>query len=314
MPKKPRGAAPVADLAEQARRLGGPIFDYSLTTPNADILRYYHPYPEHLANYDRVYRSSTRLAELAAYENRPLGHFMRFLDALGIDRICVKARDLETTFGLKIPNETVAKLVRAFPGRVIGFAGADPHKGMAAVRELERAVRTLGLRGLNLQLYEHKLPANDKKLYPLYAKACELDIAVNVHVSINFSTRSLMAYGNPAHLDEVAVDFPELRLVAGPPGWPWVEELVGVAWRHPNVYIAIESVRPALLAKRNSGYEPLFAYGNGVLSDKVIFGSGWPLIPLRRTIQEMMALPWKPEVLPLLFRENGLRALGLSPR
>lgn len=289
------------------------IFDYSVTPPVKEILEHYHPYPPHLANYDRIYKKSTEQSETAQFTSRPFADFLRFLDEVGVGQIVVKARDIESTFGLKIPNETVASLVRAHPDRVVGIAGADPHKGMQAVRELEHAVRNLGLRGLNLQLYELKLPANDKKLYPLYAKCVELGVVLNIHVSANFSTQIPLAYGHPLALDEVAVDFPELRIIASPPGWPWVHELIAVAWRHPNVYIGLSSLRPAILGKAGSGYEPFVTYGNSVLQDKLIFGSGWPLLPLRRSLAEMRALPWRPEVLPKILGGNARRALGLDP-
>jgi predicted TIM-barrel fold metal-dependent hydrolase len=290
------------------------VLDYSVTPPVKEILQHYHPYPPHLANYNRIYERATAASqsESEQFLDRPFGDFLRFLDGLGIDRIVVKARDIESTFGLKIPNEAVAELVRAHPSRVIGIAGADPHKGMRAVRELEHAVTRLGLRGLNLQLYELKLPANDKKIYPLYAKCVELGVMVNVHVSANYSTEIPLAYGHPLNLDEVAVDFPELRIVASPPGWPWTHELIAVAWRHPNVYIALSSLRPSILGKAGSGYEPLFVYGNGVLRDKMIWGSGWPLLSLKRSLDEMRRLPWKPDVLPKVLGANAERALGLA--
>ena len=214
------------DVAELLEAIGGPIYDFSLTPPNPEILQYYHPYPEHLANYNRVYQSSSEKSELDDFEGKPLSDFMDFLSGSGVDKCSIKARDLETTFGMKIPNANIADLVHQFPDRVIGFAGIDPYKGMNGVRELEYCVTSLGLRGLNLQLYELLMPANDKKLYPLYAKCCELNIPVNVHMSINFSTKSLMKYGHPLSLDEVAVDFPELVLIAGPPGWPYFIKLL----------------------------------------------------------------------------------------
>ncbi|QEX23572.1 amidohydrolase [Hypericibacter adhaerens] len=285
------------------------IFDYSITAPTEELVASYHPYPPHLANYERVYRNSTDHGELALFRGKPLAKFFEFLDSQGIGRICVKARDIRTTFNLTIPNEAVASLVADYPDRVVGFAGADPHRGKIAVTEFEHAIRKMGLRGLNLQLYELKLAANDRKIYPLYEKCVELNVPVNVHVSINFSTKSLMRYGHPLALDEVAVDFPDLRIIAGPPGWPWVQELIGVAWRHPNVYIAIESVRPNLLLKQNSGYEPLLTYGNSVLGDKIIFGSGWPLLPLARTVQEARSLPLKPANMRGFLADNAQRAV-----
>ena len=293
--------------------IGGPLFDFAVTTPNKEMLQHYHPYPEHLNNYHRIYKSkSTGSAESDRFKNRPLDEFLNFMTENGIGKLCVKARDIEETFGLRIPNEEVASLVTDFPDRIVGFAGVDPNKGMRAVQDLDYAVRELGLCGLNIQLYENKLCADDKKMYPVYAKCSELGIPINIHCSVNFSTSTLMKYGHPLALDEVAVDFPDLNIIVSPPGWPWVEELIGVAWRHPNVYIGLTAVSPRLLAKPGSGYESLFTYGNGVLQDKMIFGSSWPLLPLDRYIKEFLSLPWKPEVLPKVLRENGLKACRIS--
>jgi len=288
------------------------ILDYNITPPVESILKHYHPYPEHLQNYKRIYGKTSEKAESGRFEGKPLDVFLNFLDGLGITRFVVKARDIETTFGLKIPNESIAELVRSYPDRVIGIAGADPHKGSEAVRELDHAVRNLGLKGLNLQLYELKLIASDRKLYPLYEKCCELGVPINIHVSVNFANRISLKYGHPIHLDQVAIDFPDLTLIASPPGWPWVHELIAVAWRHPNVYIGLNSMRPKLLMKPGSGYEPLFTYGNGVLQDKMIFGSGWPLLPLEQTLSEIRSLPWRPQVLTKLLWDNAARVFGIA--
>ena len=96
----------------------------------------------------------------------------------------------------------------------------DPHKGYAAIKELQHAVEVLGMRGLNLQCFEHKMPMNDAKYYPLYAKCIELDIPVGLHASINFSTKTLMECGRPLALDEVMVHFPELRVGGDPARLP----------------------------------------------------------------------------------------------
>lgn len=294
-------------------RIGGPIFDYSVTTPYKELMKSYFPYPEHLNNYKRIYKeNSTGGMEADRFKDEPIETYLDFVSANGIGKLCIKARDIERTFGLRIPNETVAEFAQQFPDRIVAFAGVDPNKGMQAVSDLEHAVRVLGLTGLNIQLYENKLPADDKKMYPIYAKCCELGIPINLHCSVNFSTSSLIKYGTPLALDEVAVDFPDLTIIVSPPGWPWVHELIAIAWRHPNVYISISAVRPRLLAKAGSGYEPLFTYGNSVLQDKMIFASSWPLLPLQSYVEEFLSLPWKPEVLPKILRENGMRACGIS--
>ncbi len=260
-----------------ARRL----IDYSSKPPIAEAVL---AQAAHLQNYDRIYAQPASDAPQSA---DALAQYLATYDELDAQHVVVKARDLESTFGVKLANETVAAFCRDHGARYIGFAGVDPHKGMNAVRELEHAVKELGLRGLNLQCFEHKLAINDKLMYPLYAKCVELDIPVNIHCGINFSTHTTMAYGQPYLLDEVMVHFPELRVCAAPPGWPWVHELIGVAWKHPNLMIGLVFVKPKLLAVPNSGYEPLLQYGRTLLQDKIIFGSGFPRLSPFQALREI---------------------------
>lgn len=288
------------------------MIDYGSTPPLAQ----FNPKERaHLENYRRIYASSEKRS--GRNDDRKLGaealaEWFAMYDRVGAEHIVIKARDLESTFGLKIRNEDVAEFCKEHGPRVIGFAGVDPHKGMEAIRELEHAVKELGLRGLNIQCFENKLAINDKKLYPLYAKCIELGIPVNVHASINFSTRTEMHYGNPLALDEVMVHFPELKVIASPPGFPWVQELIGVAWRHANVHIGLVAVRPKYLGVQNSGYEPLLQYGNSVLQDKIIFGSAWPMQPVEQAVADIEALQLKDEVRKKWLGGNAARLLGLD--
>ena len=270
------------------------------------------PQNRHLANYRRVYAKSEARVEKPLSEKTALAKYLNTYERLGAKHVVVKARDNETTFGLKVKNEDVAAFCRKHGPRYIGFAGVDPHKGMAAVRELETAVRELGLRGLNLQCFELKLAINDKRMYPLYAKCVELDIPVNIHCGINFSTDSQMDYGRPAYLDEVMQHFPELRVCASPPGWPWIEELIGVAWRHANLHIGIVAVRPKLLALEDSGYRPLLAYGTKVLQDRILTGTAYPMQPLEQAYAEFADLPMPDAVRRKWLYGNAARFLGLA--
>ena len=262
----------------------------------------------HLARYREVYSKSEEAAEKLQGD---LAGYLSEYDKAGVSYVCVKARDLETTYGWRIRNEDVSAFCSEHGPRFIGFAGVDPDKGMTAVRELDHAIRNLGLRGLNLQCFEHKLPINDRKMYPLYAKCIELDVPVNIHCSINFATSTYMKYGHPMLLDEVMVDFPELRVCASPPGFPWVHELIGVAWRHPNVRIGLVAVRPKYLTVEGSGYEPLLQYGRTILKDRIIFGSAYPLGPIGRAVAEVEALPIDESVNRLWLHDNAKAFLRL---
>lgn len=283
-------------IIDYASRPPAPVFDQSKAA--------------HLANYRRVYASSESKAATGTGAST-MADYLAMYDRAGVRHVVVKARDVESTFGWRIRNEDVADFCRANGERFIGFAGVDPHKGMTAVRELEFAVRELGLRGLNLQCFEHKLAINDSRMYPLYAKCIELDIPVNIHCSINFSSVTLMEYGRPALLDQVMVHFPELRVCAAPPGFPWVQELIGVAWRHPNVHIGLVAVRPKYLAVAHSGYESLLQYGRTILQDRIIYGSSYPLTPLQQSLDDINSLGLEPDIRHKWMYQNACNFLGL---
>lgn len=285
------------------------FIDYG-STPPVPELRKTAP---HLANYRRVYRASEQAsgADTGAAAD-PLAVYLKTYEVHNARHVVVKARDLETTFNFRIRNEDVAAFCRQHAPRFIGFAGVDPNKGMTAVRELEHAVKELGLRGLNLQCFENKLRINDAKMYPLYAKCIELDIPVNIHCSTNFSAVTSMDYGKPAYLDDVMVHFPELRVCASPPGFPWVPELIAVAWRHANVSIGLVAIRHKYLAVANSGYEMLLQYGNTLLQDQIIYGSAYPMMPIGRSLAEVDELPLKDGVRRKWMHDNAARLLGLD--
>jgi len=266
----------------------------------------------HLYNYRRVYRDSGDSPERKPATAETLKAYLTMYDKLGAKHVVVKGKDLETTFGYRVTNEDVAAFCKQHGPRYIGFAGVDPHKGMTALRELEYAVKELGLRGLNIQGFENKIDIDDPRMYPLYAKCIELDIPLNLHTSVNFSIDTAMDHGQPKKLDTVMVHFPELRVCASPPGFPWVHELIAVAWRHPNVSIGLVAVRPKVLGIENSGYGGLLQYGNTVLQDRIIFGSSYPALPVDRCLDEIAALPLKDNVKRKWVHDNAARFLGLK--
>jgi len=283
------------------------LIDFSSRPP----LEQFRKTAPHLNTYRRVYQSSEALVSNEVGEVA-LADYLHTYDELDARAVVIKARDLETTFGFRISNEDVAAFCREHGPRYIGFAGVDPNKGMQALRDLEHAVRELGLRGLNVQGFEHRLHINDKRMYPLFAKCVELDIPVNIHVGTNFSTHTSMSYGRPESLDEVMLHFPELRVCASPPGWPWVNELIAVAWRHPNLWIGLVAVRPKLLTKPDSGYGPLLQYGSTLLKNRLLFGSGFPMMPVARSVIEIEALPLDDAVRERWLHGNAAEFLRLD--
>ena len=281
------------------------IIDYSITPPVREFLIDL----DYLEDYSRIYKDNQ--IELEELLEAPMEAFIAFLDKEGIDVAVIKARDIETTYRKKISNDVCADIVHRSPTRLIGLAGVDPFKGKAAIDELDYAIEELGLKGINIWPYEYNRYPHDKIYYPIYEKCQELKAIVSVEASMHFNRSIRMDLCRPLYIDYVAVDFPDLKIVCSTPGWPWVAELVAVAWRHPNVYIATSVVRPKYFGIPGTGYDILTHFGNSILQDRVIFGSGWPSLPIKRGIEEIRSLPLKDEVKEKWLGENASSLLDI---
>jgi predicted TIM-barrel fold metal-dependent hydrolase len=278
------------------RRKEIPVIDICVIPPLEETLEGFANPSGDFARYTELYGDETLESLLRSIRSDPGGFLLGLMDDAGVDLAVLTAEDAETTSGMRVPNDKVAEFVKQSPERFIGMAAVDPHKGMAAVRELERAVRELGMKCLCLEPWLHKLRSNDKLYYPIYAKCVELDIPVWIHSSINYVPQLTMDFGRPIYLDEVAGHFPELKIIAGHGGWPWVNEMMAFLWRHPNAFTDISAIRPKYLAMPGTGWETLIQYGNSLLQDKVLFGTAWPAQQFKESIQELKTLPIKDEV------------------
>ena len=205
-----------------------------------------------------------------------------------------------------ISNDTVAEFVRRFTGRFVGVAAVDLEKPVEAARELDRAVRELGFKALRVVPWLWGRPPNDKFYFPLYVKCIELDIPFCTQVG---HTGPLMPSetGRPVpYLDEVALTFPELKIVAGHIGHPWTDEMIGVAWKHENVFIDTSAYLPRYYPPQLLHY--LKTYGK----DKVMFGTNFPQLPFERCMEQARALELPDDVRKRFLRENARRVFKLE--
>lgn len=244
-----------------------------------------------------------RLAEKAM----PLDAFAGVIQRAGVVRAVVGTAQQPS-------NDYVVEVVRRRPDVFIGFARISPWDGMAGVRELERLVREGGLRGLAMAPFRERIPPNDRRYYPLYAKCVELGIPVRLHASMSYATDRAYDLGHPRHLDDVAMDFPELTIIAGLGGWPWVPEMVALVRRYPNLYVDTAAHRPRHFATRGSGWEMLIQFGNTLIQDKVMVGLSWLTLsqPLETLIDEVLALPLKDAVKEKWLYGNAALVLGIE--
>jgi len=255
-----------------------------------------------MANYERIFRSrrdggDTRPATKAS-------EWVDLLERVGIVRA--------VPFGAS--NDEVAELLRDYPDRFIGLARISALAGMRGVRELEQRVREQKFHALGVSALVDGIPASHRRYYPLYAKAVELDIPVRIYSSMNYATDRPYDLGHPRHLDRVAIDFPELTIIGGLGGWPWVNEMVALVRRHPRLYLDTSAHRAKYLGQHGSGWEMLMQFGNTLIQDKVLVGLSAGLVgqPHETLIEEYLALPLKDGVKEKWLYLNAARVFDLD--
>ena len=135
-----------------------------------------------------------------------------------------------------ISNDEVASFVKQHPSRLVGVGSVNISKPMLAVKEMRRCVDRLGFKAIRVLPWLWETPPTDRRFYPVYAACCELGVPFCTQIG---HTGPLMPseVGRPIYLDQVAIDFPELVIVAGHIGYPWTDEAIAVATKHENVFI-----------------------------------------------------------------------------
>ena len=221
--------------------------------------------------------------------------------------------DAESALGhTRIANEEVIEGARRNADVLLPFASIDPAKGRAGVTEARRLVEELGVRGFKFHPSVQAFHPNDPSVYPLYEVLEELGVPALFHSGQTGIGSGLpggggirLKYSNPLHLDDVAVDFPDLTIIIAHPSFPWQDEALAVASHKPKVYIDLSGWSPKYFPPQ------LVKYANSLLKHKVLFGSDFPLISPDRWLADFETLDIKDEVRPLILKENALTALGL---
>jgi len=258
---------------------------------------------ENLRSYFRVKSAPENAADMAKQ--------YKDWDILGI----IFSVDSETSTGEPPDsNDYVAEIARCYPEQFIGFASVDPWKGTAAVDEMERSVKDLGLKGLKLHPIHQAFFPDDSRFYPLYEKCEELGVPILFHSGFAAAGVGMaggggfkLKYSRPIPgFDDVAADFPNLTIIMAHPAWPWIEEQIAVAMHKPNVYIDLSGWAPRFIP------EALVREADTRLRDKILFGSDFPYLTPDRWLDGFNELPIRDEVRPKILLENAKRVLGLA--
>jgi len=274
----------------------------------------------HLPTRDYMQRTMGKLGDAAfGYfgkkpEYRTTQQMFQDFDGLGVERMVVLAWDAETTTKLPpLANDDVAALAKDHPDLVIPYASVDPHKGPKAVEEAERAISRLECRGFKFHAGVQKFEANDPQFDPLWRTLEKNKVVALFHTGTTAFGGGTPggggvqnSYARPMpYLDDLAAKFPDLKVLAAHPGWPWHEENLALVLHKANVFMDLSGWLPKRIP------DIVWKYANGPAQDKILFGSDYPFMPPDRWLESFHKdIDLKPEVREKILYKNAQRLLG----
>lgn len=238
-----------------------------------------------------------------AAQQQSLELLLKEMDEAGIAKGVVVGR-LAGTLG-SVPNDDVRRIVADYPDRFIGAASIDPTNRVAACQTITGAVQG-GFKLVNIEPGSYPVPmyADDRRLYPIYAH-CE-DLGVPVIMMVGGTAGPDLSYSDPIRTDRVLADFPNLKVIVAHGGWPWVTEILHIAFRRPNMYLS-----PDMYFSRMPGWEEYVKAADSFLSDRMLYASSFPFCPVKDYKQWFEQLPLKRENLEKVMGGNACKLLGL---
>lgn len=254
-----------------------------------------------------MFKQACKVIGFDARQAQPLEEIVADLEHRNVELAVITGRDCETTYGFPANNNSVLEFCRAYPNQFVGFWGIDPHKRMAAVYEIVKAVEEYGMKGIAIDPYLAHIPACEARFYPLYTKCAELGVPVFITMAPPPQVQgAIMDYADPRHVDQVARDFPELTLIMSHGGYPFVNEAVYACMRNANVYMDFSEYERSPMAD-------VFVQGmRTCIQDKVVFASAHPFIELKDALATYEEFDLPEAVRRKVMYDNARRILSLG--
>lgn len=221
--------------------------------------------------------------------------------------------DMEAGTGIKrIRNEEIAEAAMANSDIMMAFASIDPHKGKRGAIEARDLIEKHGVKGFKFHPPLQNFDPGDRMAWPLYEVIAHYRLPAIFHTGHSGMGTGMpggggirLKYGQPILVDEVAVAFPDIKIILAHPGWPWTDESLSMALHKPNVFIDLSGWSPKYFPPQ------IVRYANSQLGHKFLFGSDYPLIPPERWITAYDEAGFKAEVREPILKGNAARLLGL---
>ncbi len=276
------------------------------------VVNYYTPrvIDEKRVPTDENFRDKVRMAD-DPRRGLTEEQYIEKMDRAGIERsllIATRCGDRRMSTSTEIPYEYIYEACQRYPHRFSGLAGINPLLGISGLKELDVAVKEYGFVGAHLYPHWFGQAPDAAIYYPYYARCAELGIPIMMqvgHCLIYRADNRLATVARPMALDRIAIDFPELTIIGIHLGYPWTDEMISVATKHSNVYMAGDAYAP-----KHWGASAVH-FANTFGQDKFLFGTDWWVIDPERAVKEIDEFDLRPASKRKLMRDNAVRIFKL---
>jgi predicted TIM-barrel fold metal-dependent hydrolase len=181
------------------------------------------------------------------------------------------------------PPSEIASLHKDYPGRFAGLVSIDPCGGMEGVEAAAQTLARPGFVGLHLHTHSFDRRFDDRDLYPYYALASDAAVPVVVQAGTS-GGRMASECGRPIGIDRPALYFDRVNFVLSHTGWPWVDEALAMALKHPNVFLGTAAYPP------HHWSAELVRFIRGAGRGKAMLGTSYPVVGHARALERLEAL------------------------
>ncbi len=237
--------------------------------------------------------------------------FLKFMDDQGVEKAALINYVSPQIMGFtEDVNEYVSEYCSADPSRLIAFGSINPQLRTGQEKRTDELLDRLRLRGIKIHPCHQAVFPNDyvngnESLAYLYRSCQERNIPVMFHTGTSIFAGARNRFADPIYVDDVAVDFPRLKIILAHGGRPlWMNTCVFLVRRFPNVYMDISSIPPRKLLEYFPRLEEL--------ADKVIFGTDWPapnIRTMRHNFEQLLQIGLSEGAVEKIARLNALKVL-----
>ncbi len=248
---------------------------------------------------------------------------IKYMDQSGTDvAFCLREPMLDITGGTvsMSTNGFMLQQIAPYPGRMYLEANVGPvmRRGIKHANwELEYLVKEQGAKLCKVYSPEDEGPLNDRRMWPFYEKACELGVPLTMHTGMSYVCPQPSAHCEVKQLDDIMLDFPELKIIAYHAGWPQSEELIGLCGKHKNLYMSLSGIIGWYQRAPYRGYHAIGTALQWMPADKIVLGFDLPFDDLNRILDYIRDLDMPEELqekwgYPQVTEDDKAKILGLN--